>query len=195
MRPVIRGSFRPRTLLALKVITEPLPPTVSIKLGNLIYVEKKDLPDVFLDRLIRLAAFQNPEFYKTQAMRLSTFGKPRVIGCAEDLPHHIALPRGLLQEVLDLFQSHRIEVEVTDHRFSGVPIQVDFHGDRRANQTEAAKALALARRRNPLRSDSIWKDCRCCSADRDAQSEHPGVSSSPSSNGSMAGATGVVPRS
>ena len=94
-----------------KIITEPLPPNISIKLGNLIYVEKKDLPDVFLDRLIRLAAFQNPEFYQAQAMRLSTFGKPRVIACAEDLLHHIALPRGLLKEVLDLFESHRIAVE------------------------------------------------------------------------------------
>ncbi|HZE69813.1 MAG TPA: DEAD/DEAH box helicase family protein [Pyrinomonadaceae bacterium] len=127
---------------AFKIITEPLPPNISIKLGNLIYVEKKDLPDAFLDRLIRLAAFQNPEFYKTQAMRLSTFGKPRVIGCAEDLLHHIALPRGLLKEVLDLFHSNRIAVDVTDHRFVGVPIEVDFQGDRRAAQTEAAKALA-----------------------------------------------------
>ena len=128
--------------LAAKVLTEPLPPSVSIKLGNLIYVEKKDLPNAFLDRLIRLAAFQNPEFYSAQAMRLSTFGKPRVIGCAEDLLHHIALPRGLLNEVLDLFQSHSIAVDVADHRFSGVPIEVDFHGDRRASQTAAARALA-----------------------------------------------------
>jgi len=127
---------------SFKIITEPLPPKTSIKLGNLIYVEKKDLPDAFLDRLIRLAAFQNPEFYKTQAMRLSTFGKPRVIACAEDLLHHIALPRGLLKEVLDLFHSNRIVVDVTDHRFGGVPIEVDFQGDRRAAQTEAAKALA-----------------------------------------------------
>ena len=127
---------------AFKIITEPLPPNISIKLGNLIYVEKKDLPDAFLDRLIRLAAFQNPEFYKTQAMRLSTFGKPRVIACAEDLLHHIALPRGLLKEVLDLFHSNRIAVDVTDHRFAGVPVEVDFQGDRRAAQTEAAKALA-----------------------------------------------------
>ena len=75
-------------------------------------------------------------------MRLSTFDKPRVIACAEDLLHHIALPRGLLKEVLDLFESHRIAVKVTDHRFGGVPVEVDFHGDRRASQTEAAKALA-----------------------------------------------------
>ncbi len=123
-------------------IVEPLPDAVSIALGNQIYVEKKGLPDAFLNRLIRLAAFQNPEFYKTQAMRLSTFGKPRVIACAEDLPRFIALPRGLLDEVLDLFRSQGIEVTIKDHRFGGESIQVEFHGERRARQTEAAKALA-----------------------------------------------------
>lgn len=123
-------------------ITEPLPPNISVKLGNLIYVEKKDLPNVFLDRLMRLAAFQNPEFYRAQAMRLSTFDKPRVIACAEDLSHHIALPRGLLNEVLDLFESQRIAVKVTDLRFGGIPVEAKFHGDRRASQIQAAKALA-----------------------------------------------------
>jgi superfamily II DNA or RNA helicase len=122
-------------------ITDPLPQTVSINLGNQIYIEKKGLPDVFIDRLIRLAAFQNPEFYKTQAMRLSTFGKPRVISCAEDLTRYVALPRGLLHEVLDLCHSQSITVDVSDHRFGGVPLQVDFHGERRPRQTEAAKAL------------------------------------------------------
>jgi superfamily II DNA or RNA helicase len=132
----------PSGRLPVHLITDRLPSSVAIKLANLIYVEKKDLPDVFLDTLNRLAAFQNPEFYKNQAMRLSTFGKARVISCAEDLPHQIALPRGLLQEVIDLFQSHRIKVEIIDHRFTGVPIQVEFHGDRRPNQAEAIKALA-----------------------------------------------------
>lgn len=132
----------PSGRLALDTIKGALPPRVAINLANLIYIEKKGLPDAFLDRLHRLAAFQNPEFYKTQAMRLSTFGKPRVIGCAEDLAHHIALPRGLLQDVLYLFQSHGIGVDIIDHRFIGLPIDVDFHGDRRAAQTEVAKALA-----------------------------------------------------
>jgi superfamily II DNA or RNA helicase len=132
----------PSGRLALDTIKGPLPQRVSIKLANLIYIEKQGLPDAFLDRLLRLAAFQNPEFYKTQAMRLSTFGKPRVIGCAEDLAHHIALPRGLVTEVLDLLQSHNIAVDLTDHRFIGLPIEVEFHGERRAAQTEAAKALA-----------------------------------------------------
>lgn len=132
----------PSERISDKTITDPLPPNISIKLGNMIFVEKKDLPDVFLDRLMRLAAFQNPEFYQAQAMRLSTFGKLRVIACAEDMIHHIALPRGLLQEVLDLCESHRIAVEVTDHRFRGVPFEVEFHGDRRSTQIEAVKAMA-----------------------------------------------------
>jgi hypothetical protein len=54
---------------------------------------------------MRLAALQNPEFYRAQPMRLSTFGKPRIIACAEDLRHHIALPRGLLKDILNLFDS------------------------------------------------------------------------------------------
>ena len=33
--------------------------------------------------LVRVAAFQNPEFYQVQAMRLPTYGKPRIISCAE----------------------------------------------------------------------------------------------------------------
>src|SRR5262249_14508322 len=44
-------------MLLSKEIEEPLPERITINLSNLIYIEKKDLPDVFLDRLVRLAAF------------------------------------------------------------------------------------------------------------------------------------------
>jgi hypothetical protein len=47
---------------------------------NLLCTEKKDLPPTMLNRLLRIAAFQNPEFCKAQSIRLSTFDKPRVIG-------------------------------------------------------------------------------------------------------------------
>jgi len=66
-----------------KPITGPLPEKVRVVLSDLVYVEKEGLPSALLNRLVRLAAFQNPEFYRAQAMRLSTFGKPRVIACAE----------------------------------------------------------------------------------------------------------------
>jgi superfamily II DNA or RNA helicase len=90
-----------------------------------------------LNRIVRLAAFQNPEFYKAQAMRLSTFDKPRVISCADDLTNHVALPRGCLDQVLDLMKAHGIKTSVRDERFAGVPLEVSFRGQLRPSQEEA----------------------------------------------------------
>jgi len=74
----------------------PLPKELKFVLANQIYIEKVDLPQPLANRLIRLAAFQNPEFYKAQAMRLPVWNKPRIIGCAENFPQHIGLLRSNL---------------------------------------------------------------------------------------------------
>jgi hypothetical protein len=60
-----------------------MPASLTVTLANLLYFDKASLPQALANRLIRLAAFQNPEFYKAQAMRLSVWDEPRVIGCAE----------------------------------------------------------------------------------------------------------------
>src|SRR5205823_10016945 len=67
---------------------------LELVVANEIYIARDGLPPGLRNRLLRLAAFQNPEFYKAQAMRLPTYDKPRNIACAEDYPQHIALPRG-----------------------------------------------------------------------------------------------------
>jgi hypothetical protein len=64
------------------VVAGPLPERLTLVLGNQVYLERDRLPPALINRLIRLAAFQNPEFYAAQAMRLPTFGKPRIISCA-----------------------------------------------------------------------------------------------------------------
>ncbi len=76
-----------------------LPQSLELVLGNEIYIAKDGLAPGLRNRLLRVAAFQNPEFYKAQAMRLPTYDKPRIIGCAEEHPHHIGLPRGCLEDV------------------------------------------------------------------------------------------------
>jgi hypothetical protein len=90
-----------------------------------------------LNRLLRLAAFQNPEFYKAQKMRLSTYGKPRVIACGEDLAEHVALPRGCFPETIALLDAHGVYPNVRDERSSGTPIEVEFKGELRPHQLEA----------------------------------------------------------
>ncbi len=82
-----------------------LPASVNLVLADGIYVDRSSLPPDIVARLIRLAAFQNPEFYRAQAMRLPTYGKPRIISCAELQPRHVTLPRGCLGETLELLRS------------------------------------------------------------------------------------------
>lgn len=124
-----------------KPIQGPLPESVEIVRSNLLFIEKKDLPPGLMNRLLRIAAFQNPEFYKAQAMRLPTYDKPRVIACGEDLPRHLALPRGCLDELVHFLQAHKVEPAIRDERFAGTAINVQFHGSLRPPQEEAASQV------------------------------------------------------
>ena len=99
-----------------------LPRTLELVLGNEIYIAKQSLVPGLRNRLLRVAAFQNPEFYKAQAMRLSTYHKPRIIGCAEESSRHIGLPRGCLEDVRQILTELNIRpVRRTSRRPACVP--------------------------------------------------------------------------
>jgi superfamily II DNA or RNA helicase len=122
-------------------ITCPLPDQLNLIISNQIYIEKEGLPAPLRNRLIRLAAFQNPGFYKAQAMRLSTFGKPRIISCCEEYPKHLALPRGCQDELLQVLGKLKIKTKLIDERTVGSPLLVNFQGTLRPEQQLAADQL------------------------------------------------------
>jgi superfamily II DNA or RNA helicase len=122
-------------------IVGPLPDRIDLVLANQIYVDKEGLPPALKNKLIRLAAFQNPEFYKAQAMRFPTFDKPRIVHCCEDFPKHIGLPRGCLEDVTELLHSLGIQTRIIDDRFVGERIKTEFVGTLRSEQRMAAEAL------------------------------------------------------
>ena len=124
-----------------KRLSCPMPASLTVTLANLIYFEKEGLPQALANRLVRLAAFQNPEFYKAQAMRLSVWNKPRIIGCADNFPKHIALPRGCLDVVLELLKENGIAPIIEDERFGGEPINLNFVGALREDQEAAVTAM------------------------------------------------------
>ena len=124
-----------------QIIKGPLPDKVSITQGSQIFIDKKDLPPPLINQLIRLAAFQNPEFYRAQAMRLPTFGKPRIICCAEDYPQHLSFPRGCLEELIAMLNAMGIGVHLQDKRNAGESLDVCFNGELRPDQREAADAI------------------------------------------------------
>ncbi|MDD5459315.1 MAG: DEAD/DEAH box helicase, partial [Phycisphaerae bacterium] len=75
------------------------------------------------------------------AMRMPTYNIPRIICCAEDFDKYIALPRGCLDDLKELFGQLEIQVFVGDKQFSGQPIDVAFNGTLYPEQKAAATAL------------------------------------------------------
>jgi superfamily II DNA or RNA helicase/very-short-patch-repair endonuclease len=122
-------------------IVAPLPSEIELTLGDQIYITKDFLPATLRNRLLRLAAFQNPEFYRAQAMRLSTYDKPRIIACAVESSSHIGLPRGCFDELLALFKELKIKPRIRDERVAGTVLNANFTGTLRPDQETAAAAM------------------------------------------------------
>ena len=122
-------------------ITEPVPAEVHTVLAQRLFVDKTDLPSPLLNQIKRLAAFQNPEFYKKQSMRLSTALTPRMISCAEDFSRHLALPRGCQDALTTLLEQYGSTLTIDDQRHPGEPLDVRFDGELTAIQQQAVNTL------------------------------------------------------
>jgi len=119
----------------------PLPREVRAVLAQRLFVGKSGLSSTHLNQIKRLAAFQNPDFYKKQSLRLPTALTPRVIACAEELVEYVALPRGCRNELKQILQDHGSALSVEDQRRHGNPLDVAFQGQLTLIQRKAARIL------------------------------------------------------
>ena len=106
-----------------------------------LFIEKKNLPSPFLTRIKRLASFQNPMFYEKQNLRLSTARIPRVISCYEEHPEHIAVPRGCIDNLRELFAEHGVKLLLEDKRIVPANLSFTFQGKLREPQQEAINEI------------------------------------------------------
>ena len=113
-------------------------------LAQRLFVAKEASRRLLLNQIKRLAAFQNPEFYKKQSMRLSTAMTPRVIACAEDLPQHVALPRGAATDSKSCSAQHGVALEVDDERHvrRAARLPLPRHADPRPGTRRSQALLA-----------------------------------------------------
>lgn len=118
-----------------------LPSEIIIALGNGIYIHSTLLPNELLNLIKRTAVFSNPEYYTRQAMRLSVYKIPKVINCFDEYGKYLILPRGLLQEVCNVFQENKIKINIQDKRISGITIDAEFNGKLYDYQQIAAEAI------------------------------------------------------
>ncbi|MFQ5471969.1 MAG: DEAD/DEAH box helicase family protein [Dehalococcoidia bacterium] len=139
VRPWLRSPSTPRQKWRPM---RPLPKRIRAVVAGQLFVEKEGLENGLLNQIKRLAAFQNPEFYKRQAMRLSTALTPRVIACAEELALFIALPRGCTNDLQNLLRDLNVELAIDDERSLGKPLDVEFRGELTEVQQRAVEHIA-----------------------------------------------------
>ena len=120
---------------------ENLPKEIEIVIANKIFISVKDMPSALLNRIRNLAAFQNPEFYRKQKMRFSTYNTPRIVDCSEIDRGYLILPRGCIEELKMLLSEYGVGMLIKDKRIWGDDICVRFKGKLNPAQKKAAKDI------------------------------------------------------
>ena len=141
LRQVEEETEKPWEICTVTLSRHDFPPEIEIVTANMLFVPKTGVSQKALNQLKRLAAFKNPEFYKNQALRMSTYGKSRVVCCAEDAGEYLCLPRGCEADVNLLLEKQGIVVRYLDKTNSGRSIDVEFNGALRGEQPQALEQL------------------------------------------------------
>jgi len=115
----------------------------KITRANMLYIPADGFSPRARNQLLRLAAFRNPDFYKSQAMRLPIYDKPRIICTAEERDGYLTLPRCCEDALIQLLDQAGTAYEIEDKTCAGNPIRASFKGVLREEQVPAAEALLL----------------------------------------------------
>lgn len=114
---------------------------ITITVADKIYIPLNSVSANVLNHIKRIAAFRNPEFYKKQAMRMSTYGIPRIISCIDITDDYLAMPRGCKEAIMKLLDSNGAKYTIVDETNHGKAVAVTFLGTEREEQLDAIESL------------------------------------------------------
>lgn len=119
------------------------PATVPARLAAVLAISTAGLPPQLLAALKHAASFHNPEFYRKQNQRFSTWNTPRLI-CSFDAtdPDWLKLPRGLADEAAQLIAAAGGTLTITSDLPAHPEITARFTGELSAIQQQAVEAMA-----------------------------------------------------
>ena len=125
----------------LDPITIPAIEDQTIHLSENIEITTHGLPPVLVAKLKRLATFPNPVFFEKQRQRFPTYNIPKFIFSGEFHSDRIILPRGCLEQAIDLFAECGSRATVEDRRFKPKRIKILFKGVLRPIQKKAVAEI------------------------------------------------------
>ena len=125
----------------VKFSKNDFPEPLIIIEANRLYINKNGVSQRALNQIKRLAAFSNPQFYKTRKMRMSTYGIPRIICSLDETAEFMGIPRGCRPSLTQMLDDSGITCLFEDKRNSGFVIDVSFAGTLYDEQQAAADNL------------------------------------------------------
>lgn len=114
---------------------------LQITLADGVYILRENLAPRIQNRIRELAAFQNPAFFKNQAIGLSNFANSRYIYLGRDEGEYIRIPRGLLEDVTVKCDKSGIAYHIRDERCQGNAIRIAFQGQLKGSQIPVVEAM------------------------------------------------------
>ncbi|MEU2915890.1 DEAD/DEAH box helicase family protein [Streptomyces massasporeus] len=119
------------------------PEVVKARLGAMLAIATQGLPAPLLAALKHLASLHNPDFYKKQKMRYSTFGTPRFVMCFDaSEADWLRIPRGLSDQAAALIASAGGALRVDDGLPTHEAITARFTAELTPVQAKAVGVMA-----------------------------------------------------
>jgi superfamily II DNA or RNA helicase len=119
-----------------------LPGVVKARLGAMLAIDTTALPGDLVATLRHTATLHNPEFYRRQQQRYSTFGTPRFVACYDTDGAELRLPRGLVDKATRVLASARVKLDVVTDNPEPEPVALRFVGTLTPVQQKAVDAMA-----------------------------------------------------
>ncbi|TFC88906.1 helicase [Cryobacterium sp. TmT2-59] len=114
---------------------------LGLRRDAFLHIPTEVLPGILITELKHMASLPNPEFYRRQAQRFSTFGTPRLVTSFEHDEHELRLPRGLADEAEALLADAGFQTTTETVATAPACLEVTFAGQLRDEQLRAVDAL------------------------------------------------------
>lgn len=139
--PVERLTAKPRRAEIRAIATKVAGAKIELHWGATVHIPLANLPGIVLTELKHVASISNPEFYRRQAQRYSTFGVPRLVTRYEQDETELRLPRGLRDQAEATLSDAGFVVSTIRTVSTPQPIDITFTGSLRPEQQKAVDAI------------------------------------------------------
>jgi superfamily II DNA or RNA helicase len=117
------------------------PPTIPAQRGAMLAIDRIGVPPALVAALKHLASLHNPDFYKNERLRYSTWNTPRFIRCYQETLGQLLLPRGLQDKAKGIVAEAGSTLTVTEMFAPVRRIAVQLGATLAPEQAEALRVL------------------------------------------------------